>query len=176
MEKLDFQDRVAEAIKALGGQNAAKRAIKLRYGKGPSQQTLGYLVRKTGKKRAGGSVWIAQIAACAGMNPEWLASGEGPKMADAVIEQPRAVNEVVGDYSSGKKRRLEAKVYLEKQIDELVNAWLALNEIDRTAFKTVLEKVAIHQKAAVPDERLTKDWSRPSPTTPVKRTPSKVNN
>lgn len=166
MSASTFQDRIAEIIQALGGQNPAVQAVKLRYGKAPSQQALGHLVKRTGPKLAAGSKWTPYLAACAGYSAEWAASGKGEKMATV----PARVE--LGE-APARKSKTEAKLNLDREINELVNDWLSLNGADRMAFKEALSKAAMMVRPTVRNERLSKEWANPDLEKPA---PAKARN
>lgn len=150
-----FQDRMQQAIDKAGGQSALARAIEQRFGIKFSQQSIQYLVSKTpGKngKLAQGSTHVPQIAAVVGFNPEWLATGKGPR--DHVSHTASSVQSTRVTVPAVEPATQIDNVEYTQAALQLARAWMDLPRNERDIFKRAIETAALRYMSSIPDDQL----------------------
>lgn len=149
---------MALAIKRCGGQSELARLIKRRYGTEVSPQRIQYLANATAAKPAKGSRITAQIASVAGLRPEWLASGTGPRdeIAPAAFGRsgidPLRAAKLIDVKVVGTKRRI--KMELTQEAIEVAKAFMDLPARERMRFQRAILVAALPHQRDVPDEEL----------------------
>lgn len=154
-----FPRRIREAVERIGGQAETVRQIARRYGKRITQQAIAHLARTgPGVKSAKGSAPTPLIAALAGMQADWLATGRGPKWLAEVGSPPepplaQSLHPESG-FQALEPAQEVAVVEITRSTAELIRAWEALPENERMRYKREIVARAALYRDPIPDERL----------------------
>lgn len=155
-----FQKRLALAIKRAGGQSALARKIFARFGIATSPQRIQYLSRSSGAKPARSSGITAQIAAVAGLNAEWLATGKGARDAGDERSLKRAKDERM-IHEQARELRITLigtgetiKMEITKQALEVAKAFMDLPVNERNKIERKVMTLRLQYLEEVPDDKL----------------------
>ncbi len=166
-------ERAHQAVKVIGSQPKAVRAIQVRCGIDITQAAISKIVSGAHGDDPGKSIVPILLAVVAGFNVLWMTRGKGPR--DVASQLPRQ-NSAPTLQPFSTVETDDGPMKISDDAILVASAFMALPENKRKDFKRWIETVALEYREAVPDhqlEHLRAPAKEPQPERPMATIPAR---